>query len=234
MTCRGGRGGPPPHRCDPATPWLSAEIGAGDTRPESGKTQEFPVDVVKKVVNRQTHKPLPVTQKPQRRTQGFTFVELMAVILILSVLAAVMIPRFMDATDEAHTSAINGVNGGFSTAVASARAQWLADGGAGSSVNFDGSNIPVSSLGWPTPVAGTTDCNDLWGGLMQNPPQVTTLAAPLVKGEGFWSFTVANPGISLCLYIYRPTYPERLMWIGYYGRHATLPQFNGRMIRSGF
>ena len=166
--------------------------------------------------------------------QGFTLVELVVVLVILSVLAAITLPRFMDATDEAHDSVIRGINGSFGAAVISARAQWLADGGAGSSVNFAGNSIPVSNLGWPTPVTGTMDCNGLWDALMQNPPPVTNFAAPLVADDGFWSFTVANPTLSLCLYIYRPTYPDQLMWIGYYGHHATQPEFNGRFIKSGF
>ena len=175
-----------------------------------------------------------MAQGPIYRRRGFTLIELLTVIVILAILAAFAVPRFMDGTDEAHESAMKGVTGSFSTAVSSARAQWLADGGAGGSVNFAGGTIPLSSLGWPTPVTGTMDCNGLWYALMQNPPPVTNFIAPLVAGDGFWSLTVANPTLSLCLYVYRPSYPRRPMWIAYYGHHATQPLFNGRLLKSGF
>lgn len=168
------------------------------------------------------------------RSQGFTLIELVAVIVILSVLAVVALPRFLNTTDQAHDSAMKGVNGAFSAAAQSARAQWLTDGQTGGTVNFDGNAVPVSVNGWPAPVTGTADCSDLWRDLLQNPPQITPFAAPLVADDGFWAFTVANPTLSLCLYIYRPTYPTRLMWIAYYAYHATLPAFNGRIITSGF
>ncbi|MGB5202464.1 MAG: hypothetical protein WBR56_21470, partial [Sedimenticolaceae bacterium] len=104
----------------------------------------------------------------------------------------------------------------------------------GNTVDFDGATVPVSVNGWPSPVAGTADCIDLWRGLLQNPPEVIPWAGPLVSGDGFWALTVANPTISVCFYIYRPAYPDRFMWIAYYAHHATLPQWNGRMLKSGF
>ena len=166
--------------------------------------------------------------------RGFTLIELIAVIVVLSVLAVVALPRFLDSTDQAHDATMHGINGAFNAAAVSARAQWLADGQTGSTVTFDGNTLPVSVNGWPTPVAGTTDCSDLWRDLLQNPPRVVPFAAPLVADDGLWAFTVTNPTVSLCLYIYRPPYPTRLMWIAYYAHHATLPAFNGRIITSGF
>lgn len=170
----------------------------------------------------------------RRRLRGFTVIELLAVILVIAVLAAVALPKFMDSREQAHDSAMKGLNGVFSTAATSVRAQWLADGQVGSSVNFDGATIPVTGDGWPTPVSGGTDCSDLWRGMLQNPPRITPFAAPLIADDGLWAFTVSNPSISLCFYIYRPTYPSRLMWIAYYAHHATQPAYNGRIITAGF
>ena len=73
-----------------------------------------------------------------RRKQGFTLVELVVVLFILSILAAFSLPSFMDATDEAHDSVIKAVHGSFNTVAISARAQWLTEGGTGNSVNFSG------------------------------------------------------------------------------------------------
>ncbi len=168
------------------------------------------------------------------RRQGFTLIELVTVVIVLSVLAVIALPKFLDATDQAHDGSMEAINGAFRTAASSARAQWLADGRIGNTVNFDGATVPVSVNGWPSPVAGTVDCVDLWSGLLQHPPEVIPFAGPLVSGDGFWALTVANPTTSVCFYIYRPAYPDRFMYIAYYAHLATLPQWNGRTIKSGF
>lgn len=44
-----------------------------------------------------------------RKKNGFTMIELIAVIVILGILAAAAVPRFMDARDEARTAAAQGI-----------------------------------------------------------------------------------------------------------------------------
>jgi MSHA pilin protein MshB len=55
---------------------------------------------------------------------GFTIIELVVVILLLGILTATALPRFVDVTDEAHAAAVDGVLGGFSTGVVLFRAQY--------------------------------------------------------------------------------------------------------------
>ena len=43
---------------------------------------------------------------------GFTIIELVVVIVLLGIMAATALPRFMDVTSEAHSAVVDGVKGG--------------------------------------------------------------------------------------------------------------------------
>ena len=45
-------------------------------------------------------------QLKAKRQDGFTIIELVVVILLLGILAATALPRFLDVTDEAHAAAV--------------------------------------------------------------------------------------------------------------------------------
>lgn len=62
----------------------------------------------------------------KRTQQGFTLIELVMVIVILGVLAAVAVPRFLDLSTDARNAGIQGVAGGITSA---------------SSVNFAGRQL---------------------------------------------------------------------------------------------
>lgn len=57
-----------------------------------------------------------------KNQHGFSLVELVIVIIVVGLLAATALPRFLQVTDEAKKASIEGVAGGFATAVLSARA----------------------------------------------------------------------------------------------------------------
>ena len=128
----------------------------------------------------------------RRRQAGFTFIELLAVIILLGLLAAQAIPRDLNATEQAEIAALEGVAGGFVTAINIARAQWLVDGysrGVDTTpenkigVNLDGRIIYMTESGWPAntdPASDSsedsqtaTECFEVWDGVLQSAPSAT-------------------------------------------------------------
>jgi prepilin-type N-terminal cleavage/methylation domain-containing protein len=109
-----------------------------------------------------------------KKQNGFTLIELVVVIAILGILAAVALPRFMNATKEAHKAAVAGTAGALGSAVALVRAQWevnRAKSGTSPNVNvtgFGNNTVDVNAAGWPVNTEGTDlHCSNLWSNVLQ-------------------------------------------------------------------
>ncbi len=93
-----------------------------------------------------------------KKQTGFTLIELVVVVVILGLLAVTAIPRFIDLTDQAREANIEGMAGGFASAILLARAQWEADGrpddGTDNIVSYDGTILRLTN---ETSVNNTTD-----------------------------------------------------------------------------
>jgi MSHA pilin protein MshA len=80
----------------------------------------------------------------RNRQSGFTLIELVVVIVILGLLAATALPRFVNLTGDAREASVQGVAGGLRSAVALSRAQYLVTGSnAATSITAEGTTVNV-------------------------------------------------------------------------------------------
>ena len=123
------------------------------------------------------------SMKAGKAQQGFTIIELVVVILLLGILTATALPRFIDVTDEARDAVRDATAGGLRTGVALLRAQAIAENlSAGASPASGDYTLTVDANGYPQVANG---CLNIYQGLLQT---------------GFTTATAANSGATDCVY----------------------------------
>ena len=113
---------------------------------------------------------------------GFSLIELIIVVVILSLLAVTALPRMLNVSEQAEDAAVEGVAGGFASAVGLVRAQWEIEGrpsGGDAYITMGSTRVQINEYGFPTYASGSnnlapaamsaTACKVVFDKIMQNP-----------------------------------------------------------------
>lgn len=122
-------------------------------------------------------KKLNARQMGGKSQAGFTIIELVVVILLLGILTATALPRFLDVSAQAHDAVVNATFGGLQSGLALYRAGYVAAGEptAGTAITTYGAGtLETNANGYPAGTDGGTafsnaaDCIAVYNGVLQS------------------------------------------------------------------
>ncbi len=154
---------------------------------------------------------------------GFTIIELIVVILLLGILTATALPRFLDVTDEAHDAVFDAVFGGLNTGRSLFRAGFIAQGqpASGTAIaSFGDGTLRTHANGYPLGTAagvGQTldahsECTEVFNSLLQQGrPSIvgsttTGIAPTSISGGADIQAIIDSSTDNVCYYAYTGQY----------------------------
>lgn len=138
-----------------------------------------------------------------KQQSGFTLIELVVVIVILGLLAATALPRFVSITSDARFASVQGVAGGLRSAAALTKAQYLVTGSsAATTITAEGQLVNVLDTATFPNFGGRPDGSATGMRRMLPDPANYTITGPGTQ-TGAITYT-ANGGTATCNVVYTP------------------------------
>lgn len=149
----------------------------------------------------------------KRNQSGFTIIEMVVVIILLGIMAATALPRFIDVTSEAHASVVDGTHGGLQSGVAMYHAQWIADGSPAADTQItEFGSLRTNASGYPygtddnsggtSNVTDGNDCSAVFSNVLQGGAPSIADKANLAAVVGTTEDFAAVASAPNCIYYY--------------------------------
>jgi prepilin-type N-terminal cleavage/methylation domain-containing protein len=143
------------------------------------------------------------------QTRGFSILELLIVVMLISILAVIVLPKVTNVEQQVQISEAEKAAGSIGAAVNIAHASWIAAGSDKVTViKVDGKSFTMNKHGWPESI-GLQDssgsmtahkCLDIWNNLMDSPPSAN-LVEKCNEHNCEFAVKVSEKNPSQCVFI---------------------------------